>query len=990
MKLSRFVGATVREAMRQVREALGPDALIVSNRTVNGTVEVVATVDAAPDVQDETPSAGAPPAASASSAAQPSAVPARPSSAWQSPADATRAPSMPPSSESGYAPARALARYADAAAASPLPEADAEAPQALQAGPAAGRPTPAAAGQGPVSPGASSIRMPAPGSTSLLGTAAPGSPRIPTDLANAIGAAANSLAAARAPSVPASGYAAPMSTPAAYPPTPAARIAMPAAPGIPASAAPAALDSNPPVPADSLSGPSAPASPVPPLPSMAQRPDAPLPSAMPIAPASMEMGNQQMQAALDALRGALESRMDGLLWGGAQAAGLQPVKATLFRNLLEAGFSMPLVRALVERLPASLDRQGAMAWARNELVTHLPVMRNENDFLADGGVYALVGPTGVGKTTTLAKLAARCVAREGRDQVAMLTTDLFRIGALEQLQIYGRLMGVPAHSVRDGEELKQALAHLGHRKIILIDTTGISQRDRNVAALAALLHAADRPVRRLLVLNAASQGDTLDEVAHAYRNGAGEDVVGCIVTKLDEATRIAPALDTAIRHRLPIHYVSIGQKVPEDMATADRQALVDRALAPLPRQTAPLYAPSEADLAALWRSSAKAETEQKQVDGASESARRRQLLAAAVLPHAGADAPLDQAIAWLDSDPACVQARANWRAARDDSATPQTLSEAGLKRAQDAYAGGSERYLLAMHGKAAMKGQGGSPAGTLLAGLLMTDRGAALSAPMAHLMLPHGILDAHDLSAPMPENAVQALVARVRALQAALQGVPQVHLFEMGTAAMWQSLSAESAQWVARGAGALRVVQEDTPTTLAAVSRDLGYLPVGTTPMPGQQPDEAPLDLWASGTEVRMSARGHEDLPLRMVCARLTDPASGKVVNQLYGLTNLKASQADARTVARWLLQQEQAKTAFRHMAQAWAALPPATGIQAMPRQALLAAQLGVACWQLSQASQAESARAMLQAMAAGGRKLTGPLMPAALMKGFAMLDMAA
>ena len=126
-----------------------------------------------------------------------------------------------------------------------------------------------------------------------------------------------------------------------------------------------------------------------------------------------------------------------------------------------------------------------------------------------------------------------------------------------------------------------------------------------------------------------------------------------------------------------------------------------------------------------------------------------------------------------------------------------------------------------------------------------------------------------------------------------------------------------------------------------------------------------------------------------MICARLTEPATGKVVNQLYGLTNLKASQADAPTIARWLLQQEQAKAAFRHMTHAWAALPPAAGIQDMPRQAMLAAQLGTACWQLSQTPQADATRAMLHAMASGGRKLTGPVMPAALMKGFAMLEMA-
>src|SRR5690606_12848152 len=303
-----------------------------------------------------------------------------------------------------------------------------------------------------------------------------------------------------------------------------------------------------------------------------------------------------LEAAIGALRGTLESRLDGLLWGGAAGPGREPLRAGLFRTLLDIGFSARLARAMLERLPASLDARAAQAWARNELVTHLPVLASEDELLAEGGVYALVGPTGVGKTTTLAKLAARCVAREGREQVAMLTTDNFRIGALEQLQIYGRLMGVPARSVRDVAELRATLAELGDRKMVLIDTTGISQRDRNVAAQAALLCGAGRPVRRLLVLNAASQGDTLDEVAHAYRHGAGEDVAGCIITKLDEASRLGPALDTAVRHRLPVHYVSVGQKVPEDLAVARADELVDRAFAAQARTRA-LYAPSEADMA---------------------------------------------------------------------------------------------------------------------------------------------------------------------------------------------------------------------------------------------------------------------------------------------------------------------------------------------------------------------------------------------------------
>lgn len=302
----------------------------------------------------------------------------------------------------------------------------------------------------------------------------------------------------------------------------------------------------------------------------------------------------------------------------------------------------------------------------------------------------------------------------------MLTTDNFRIGALEQLQIYGRLMGVPTHSVRDAGELRRLLAELGSRKIVLIDTTGISQRDRHVAEQAAMLCDAGKTVRRLLVLNAASQGDTLDEVAHAYRNGVGEDVAGCIITKLDEASRLGAALDTAIRHRLPIHYMSVGQKVPEHLELARPDALIDRAFAMVERARA-LYTPSEADLASLW-SSAK---ETPAVD----PARRRQLLASAILrPQGGAAAVeaaqnLDDTLNWLDSDLACARARASWREYVSDGAgsSLSALADEPLAMARREFSAVCGRHLLVMHGKVGMKGDN-LPGGTLLGSMLMSDR----------------------------------------------------------------------------------------------------------------------------------------------------------------------------------------------------------------------------------------------------------------------------
>ena len=445
-------------------------------------------------------------------------------------------------------------------------------------------------------------------------------------------------------------------------------------------------------------------------------------------------------------------------------------------------------------MPEGLDADAALAWARNELVTHLPVLGSEDTFLS-GGVYALVGPTGVGKTTTLAKLAARCVAREGRDQVAMLTTDNFRIGALEQLQIYGRLMGVPTHSVRDAGELRRLLAELGSRKIVLIDTTGISQRDRHVAEQAAMLCDAGKTVRRLLVLNAASQGDTLDEVAHAYRNGVGEDVAGCIITKLDEASRLGAALDTAIRHRLPIHYMSVGQKVPEHLELARPDALIDRAFAMVERARA-LYTPSEADLASLWSS---AETP------AVDPARRRQLLASAILrPQGGAAAVeaaqnLDDTLNWLDSDLACARARASWREYVSDGAgsSLSALADEPLAMARREFSAVCGRHLLVMHGKVGMKGDN-LPGGTLLGSMLMSDRGAALAAPAQQLALAHGMLSSFAPGAAAQPDPAAALEARVRWLGGQLGQVPLVHMLEAGTSALWSALTEQGVSgWLA-------------------------------------------------------------------------------------------------------------------------------------------------------------------------------------------------
>ena len=959
MKISRFFGANSRDVMRQVRQVLGPDALIVSNRSVDGGVEVLATVEGAfEDAAHE-----AAPRQEAAYSRQPEARQQAPAGSpavprFDAPDQGARAPA-PVMPQGGYpAPSRSIAAYQTAYASST--QAEDETPQAQQ--PVASAP-------------AAPVRVELPSLPPLRQMPAAGQAATPAGAATVAPQAYTAVATAGTAPVAPPVY--PAALAGTAPATPSAYSAPAPATSMPAARAPEALQSAPaPAPA--------------PAPSMARMPDAPLrqpPAAPPAAMAADAAAG--LQDAISALRGALESRMDGLLWGGRRGPGREPAGAALFRSLLDAGFSTKLVRTLVERLPEGMTPETALSWARNELVTHLPVLRSEDEFLA-GGVYALVGPTGVGKTTTLAKLAARCVAREGREQVAMLTTDNFRIGALEQLQIYGRLMGVPAHSVRDAGELRRILAELGNRKIVLIDTTGISQRDRLVAEQAAMLCNAGKPVRRLLVLNAASQGDTLDEVAHAYRNGVGEDVAGCIITKLDEATRLGAALDTAIRHRLPIHYMSVGQKVPEHMELARADVLIDRAFSMVERARA-LYTPSEADLATLVSASRESES----VD----PARKRQLLASAILrPQGGAGSVeaaqnLDDAIAWLESDRACVQARTSWRSYVDDASGSSLapLADEPLSMARREFSAVCGRHLLAVHGKAAMKGEG-LPGGTLLGTLLMSDRGTALAAPAQQLVLPHGMLSSFAPAAPAQPDAALALQARVDWLTEKLARVPVVHMLEAGTSALWPALNEQGVAWVARSAGGQRVIQDDCPTNLNAVGKSVGYLPVGQPgDMPGlhsiQAGKRVPLALWASGTEVTLSGRGAGD-PVRLVCARLIDTVSGEVAGQLFGMTNLPASQADAATVARWLVLQDEAKAGFRYMVNAWQALPAVDGAHALARQALMAGQMGAACWQLAHTCGAEILQGPLSGIMGTERKLSGRMLPVALLKMYAMLEM--
>ncbi|MEF8703256.1 MAG: flagellar biosynthesis protein FlhF [Candidatus Accumulibacter sp. UW26] len=275
------------------------------------------------------------------------------------------------------------------------------------------------------------------------------------------------------------------------------------------------------------------------------------------------------------LRRIVEQQLAGFAWG--EVARAEPVKTETLRHLLDAGFSPQFARDLLLEVPPEVDTTQALACVKGGAERRLLTINSETDIIDQGGIYALVGPTGVGKTTTTAKLAARCVLRHGARKLALVTTDGYRIGAHEQLRIYGRILGVPVHLARDTKDLRATLRDLKHTHMVLIDTMGMSQRDRMVGEQVAMF--GDSEVRSLLLLAATSRGDTLDDVVRAY---GALDLAGCILTKIDEAASLASAIDVILRQSLCLYYVSNGQRVPEDLHLPNRPYLLHRAFKDLP------------------------------------------------------------------------------------------------------------------------------------------------------------------------------------------------------------------------------------------------------------------------------------------------------------------------------------------------------------------------------------------------------------------------
>ncbi len=294
-----------------------------------------------------------------------------------------------------------------------------------------------------------------------------------------------------------------------------------------------------------------------------------------------------MRRELKNLRGLMEQQISGLMW--SDMARRKPLEANLLRLLLQLELSPGLCQQIVGELSEASANDAQKAWrnALGVLAHKLPV--TDDEILARGGVVALVGPTGVGKTTTVAKLAARFAVRHGARKVALVTTDNYRIGAHEQLRAYARLLDVPLRTAADPNELREVLKELAGRALVLIDTAGMSQRDVRLSEQFALIRGCHADIKSYLVLSATTREAGVDDIIRRYRNVQPR---GCILTKMDEAGSLGGTLSQIIKHKLPVAYVSDGQKVPEDLYTASAPRLISRSVAMMRRAEQTPHDPS--------------------------------------------------------------------------------------------------------------------------------------------------------------------------------------------------------------------------------------------------------------------------------------------------------------------------------------------------------------------------------------------------------------
>ncbi|MFQ5469308.1 MAG: flagellar biosynthesis protein FlhF [Gammaproteobacteria bacterium] len=278
-----------------------------------------------------------------------------------------------------------------------------------------------------------------------------------------------------------------------------------------------------------------------------------------------------MRRELNSLRGMLENQLSSLAWGDMSRRF--PMAAELAKRLTKLGITPSLCQGIIDSVNGQQDSDQLWHQALQLLEYRIPTA--DEEILSEGGIFALIGPTGVGKTTTAAKLAARFALRHGNRHVALITIDNYRVGAYEQLRTYGRILDIPVKMAESREELQLALDDLYDRRLILIDTAGMGQHDSHLLEQLSILSDNRNRIRKSLVLSTTTNTTGIEDILRAF---SPFEANHCIFTKLDEATSLGGAISVSIKHGLPISYISDGQRVPEDLHIARAPDLINKSV----------------------------------------------------------------------------------------------------------------------------------------------------------------------------------------------------------------------------------------------------------------------------------------------------------------------------------------------------------------------------------------------------------------------------
>lgn len=270
---------------------------------------------------------------------------------------------------------------------------------------------------------------------------------------------------------------------------------------------------------------------------------------------------------LNAMQTMLEERLGAMAWLGQTRQ--DPLQANLLLKLVRAGYSPELSRKLLEKLPRQLPAAEAFRRMMETLAHNVRTDEGGPSLVEEGGTFAVVGPTGVGKTAAVTKLVARCIATHGVGSVGLISMDAHRAGAHEQLRASVRPLGVVAHMAHDQAALRELLSLLDGKKMVVIDTAGMAPRDARVRDVTAL--SGIPGLKHLLALSAVTHGEAVSDAVKAYRT---PQLAGALICKADEAVKLGPVLDAVIRHKLVLRGVCTGQRVGEDLVAARAGELV--------------------------------------------------------------------------------------------------------------------------------------------------------------------------------------------------------------------------------------------------------------------------------------------------------------------------------------------------------------------------------------------------------------------------------